>query len=129
MKDLKNKIPNSKSWIFLLLICIITCFMSIGFAQINILLGINGTAITVLQDDIFITDVNYLRSVNADLNNSQILDMYQTNLSTSIALSKTDPNSSITYAIEIYNPTSSDYKFEDAKHPLYLTIEKKLKMP
>ena len=75
MKDSKKKVQKSNSWIFLLLICITTCFMGIGFASINIQLGITGEALAEAQTELFITDVRYVSDVNADLSN--ILEVMQ----------------------------------------------------
>lgn len=118
MKDSKKKVPKSNSWIFLLLICITTCFMGIGFASINIQLGISGDAIAEAQTELFITDVRYVSDVNADLNNSKILTSYQTLLSSNIALSQTNNNSSITYEVVIYNSTDTDYRFKETTYML-----------
>ena len=118
MKDSKKKVPKSNSWIFLLLICITTCFMGIGFASINIQLGITGEALAEAQTELFITDVRYVSDVNADLNNSKILTSYQTLLSSNIALSQTNNNSSITYEIDIYNSTDTDYRFKETTYML-----------
>lgn len=118
MKDSKKKVQKSNSWIFLLLICILTCFMGIGFASINIQLGITGEALAEAQTELFITDVNYVSDVNADLNNSKILTSYQTLLSSNIALSQTNNNSNITYEVVIYNSTNKDYKFKETTYML-----------
>ena len=118
MKDSKKKVPKSNSWIFLLLICITTCFMGIGFANINIQLGISGDVLAEAQTELFITDVRYVSDVNADLNNSKILTSYQTLLSSNIALSQTNNNSSITYEVVIYNSTDTDYRFKETTYML-----------
>ena len=47
--------------------------MGIAFAQINKDLNINGTVAAESQDGIFITEVNYISDVNADVNASKIL--------------------------------------------------------
>lgn len=118
MKDSKKKVQKSNSWIFLLLICLATCFMGVGFAKIDILLGITGNVEAESQDNIFITEVNYVSDIGADLNNSKILNSYQTILNSSIVLSKMDGNSSITYEIKVYNSTDSDYKFDKTDYML-----------
>ena len=118
MKDSKKKVQKSNSWIFLLLICITTCFMGIGFASINIQLGISGEVLAEAQTELFITDVRYVSDVNADLNNSKILTSYQTLLSSNIALSQTNNNSSITYEVVIYNSTDTDYRFKETTYML-----------
>ena len=111
MSDSKKNRAKSNSWIFLLLICITTCFMGIAFAQTNKELDISGSVAAESQEGIFITEVNYLSNVNADINVSKILNTYQTILNSSIVLSETDGNSNITYEIEIYNSNDVDYKF------------------
>ena len=118
MKGSKKKTSKSNSWIFLLLICVSICFMGIGFAKIDILLEIAGNITAEPQDNIFITEVNYVSNVGADLNNSKILNTYQTILNSDIILSITDYNSKITYEIKIYNSTDSDYKFDEATYML-----------
>lgn len=118
MKDSNEKVQKSNSWIFLLLICISTCFMGIAFANINIQLGITGEALAEVQTELFITDVRYVSDVNADLNNSKILTSYQTLLSSNIALSQTNNNSSITYEVVIYNSTDTDYRFKETTYML-----------
>ena len=118
MKDSKEKVQKSNSWIFLLLICISTCFMGIAFANINIQLGISGEVLAEAQTELFITDVRYVSDVNADLNNSKILISYQTLLSSNIALSQTNNNSSITYEVVIYNSTDTDYRFKETTYML-----------
>ena len=42
MKECNKNVQKANSWLFLLLICLTTCFMGIGFASINIQLGITG---------------------------------------------------------------------------------------
>ena len=110
MKDCKKKVQKSNSWIFLFLICLATCFMGIGYARIDIILEIAGNLAAEPQDNIFITEVNYVSNVGADLDNSEILDTYQTNLTSEIVLSTTDANSKITYEIKIYNIVESPPK-------------------
>ncbi|MBR3613563.1 MAG: BspA family leucine-rich repeat surface protein [Clostridia bacterium] len=118
MKDSKEKAAKSNSWIFLLLICLATCFMGIGFARIDILLDITGNVAAEAQDGLFITEVNYVSNTGADLNNSKILNTYQTMLNTDITLSATDPNSKITYEVKIYNSTDKDYEFDEVYYML-----------
>ena len=116
MKDNKRNKAKSNSWIFLLLICVTTCFMGIAFAQINKDLNINGTVAAESQDGIFITEVNYISDVNADVNASKILNTHQTILNSNIVLSPIDANSNITYEIEVYNSNDVDYKFKETTY-------------
>ena len=118
MKECNKNVQKANSWLFLLLICLTTCLMGIGFASINIQLGITGEALAEAQTELFITDVRYVSNVNADLNNSKILTSYQTLLSSNIALSQTNNNSSITYEIDIYNSTDTDYRFKETTYML-----------
>ena len=112
-KKTKQSIRN-KSLLFLL--CISTLFMSIGYATMNLItLDITGVAQANKQEGIFITDYKYVSSVNADLEKSKILNIYQTNLNSTIALSK-QSDSSITYQITMYNNTKKDYIFERIKY-------------
>lgn len=120
MKDIKKKKQRSISWLFLLLICLSTGFMGIGFAQINTTLNISGNIATLPQENLFITEVNYVSDIGADLNNSNILNTYQTILDSNVALSQNQANSKITYEIKIYNSTDSDYVF---KEPVYMLGE------
>lgn len=118
MKDIKKKKQRSISWLFLLLICLSTGFMGIGYAQINTALKITGTSTGVAQENIFITEVNYIGDVNADLINSKILSTYQTMLNSNVVLSSTNPNSTITYEVIVYNSTETDYQFSNTSYML-----------
>lgn len=118
MKDIKKKKQRSISWLFLLLICLSTGFMGIGYAQINTALKITGTSTGVAQENIFITEVNYIGDVNADLINSKILSTYQTMLNSNVVLSSTNPNSTITYEVVVYNSTETDYQFSNTSYML-----------
>lgn len=117
MKSKKEKKHNTNSWIFLLLICIATCFMSMGYAAIDSIKSeISGTLLAQAQDGIFITDAIYSSDVNAELANSEIKQFYQTMLESTVTLSDTDINSSITYTITIYNSSAQDYYFAETKY-------------
>ena len=101
---------------FLLLILISTLFMSIGYASINsVSLDIKGIAQADNQEGIFITDYKYVSDVNADITNSKIENIYQSTMKSNVVLSNTDPNSSITYEITIYNSTETTYYFNQVK--------------
>lgn len=118
MKDANKKVQNLNSWLFLFFICLSTGLMGIGFAQINTSLEITGNVTAESQDDVFITDVNYVSNVGADLSNSKIQSTYQTILNSDIVLSSTNGNSSITYEIVIYNSNDLDYKFVKTEYML-----------
>ena len=98
---------------FSILFCIATLFMGVGYASINsISLNISGELFAEVQDGVFITEVNYSSNVNANLENSKIINAYQTSLNSSIELSELDSNSSITYEIVIYNNSDKNYLFQ-----------------
>ena len=94
-----------------------TILMGVGYASINsIIIGFEGEAIAKEVDGIFITDANYLSDVGADLTTSKILNAYQTNLSSVVALSRTNGNSSITYQITVYNSTDLPYVYKGTEY-------------
>lgn len=110
--NLQNNITKSR--IILLLFCLATLFMGIGYASINsVTFNIEGTAIAKAQDGIFITDVNYVSNNNANVDESKINKYYQTMLNSTITLSDTDKASSITYEVLIYNNSDSSYYFNE----------------
>lgn len=114
-----NKIKTVINLFFSVFLIVATLFMCIGYASINsISLEMDGELVAQAQDGIFITEANYSGNVSADLSSSQVISAYQTNLNSRVVLSETDPNSSITYEIIIYNSTGSDYSFVSADYVL-----------
>ena len=112
MERKKLKKINIQRKILLFLISISTLFMSIGYASINsISLNINGIAQANSQNEVFITDVVYKENINSDKNNSEIINIHQSTLTSKIQLSETEVDSSITYTITVYNSTEKDYIF------------------
>lgn len=109
------KIKNKKVTInFLLMMAIIfsTCFLAIGYAAINpITLDIDGTAVASAQEGVFIANAVYDSNIDGEQQYSKINNYIQTTLNSSISLSNSNPNSSITYAITIYNNTNLNYFF------------------
>lgn len=113
--NLQNKITKSR--IILLLFCLATAFIGIGYASINsVTLDLKGTAIAQAQEGIFITEVNYISSIGTTEDKSQINKYYQTSLNSTITLSETDVSSSITYEIVIYNNSNKEYSFNTVKY-------------
>ena len=111
-----NKFKNVINLFFLI---IATLFMCVGYAAINsISLDLTGDLIAQVQEGIFITEANYSSNVLANMTESRIVSAYQTNLNSHIVLSDTDPNSSITYQVTIYNSTDLDYSFVNADYVL-----------
>lgn len=117
-KNLKTIFSSAKK-IFPLIILMVTILMGVGYASINsIIIGFNGEAVAKEIDGVYITEVDYLSDVNADLTTSKILNAYQTNLTSIVALSKTNGNSSITYQITIYNSTDLPYSYKGTEYVL-----------
>ena len=98
--------------IILISIIFITCFLGIGYASFNLIeLNIEGTVVAIAQQGIFITDIQYETDTNANIASSKINDYYQAIMNSTVSLSSTDANSSITYNISIYNSTNEEYEF------------------
>lgn len=97
---------------FKILIFIATLSMSIGYASINsVVFNFNGQITAKAQEGIYITEVDYVSDVNANLGESKILNAYQTNLSSNITLSDDDNNSFIKYKVTVYNSTKDIYYY------------------
>ena len=111
---MKNKIYI----FFSILFCIATLFMGVGYSAINsISLNVSGEILAQVQDDIFITEVNYNDelSSNVIVSDSKINSSYQTNLDSSIVLTS-DNDSQITYDVTIYNSNDIDYYFDGVEY-------------
>ena len=107
----KLKKINIQRKILLFLIGVSTLFMSIGYASINsIILNVNGDIVANIYDGVLITDVTYKENVNANQQDSKIINYYETMLESSIVLT-TDPNSTITYTVTIYNNSNQKQIF------------------
>ena len=109
------KVKNSKLTLnYILILCIVfsTMFLSIGYSQITSSnLNIMGTASTSMQQGMFISHVEYVSNVNADLANSKIIDYTGTMLHSDVYLSSADSGSSITYRVTIFNNSDAIKKF------------------
>ncbi len=100
-----------------ILLFLATLFMGMGYAAYtSVSLEVLGTAVAKAQDGVFITDIQHSNNVNAIIGNCKINDYYQTMLNSSIALSTSDPNSSITYSVTVYNSTDDIYYFRGITH-------------
>lgn len=107
----------SKQFFYLVLMIIAVLFMGIGYAAINsIVFEIGGQVSAKAPEGVFITDVNYSTDYQADLTNSKIKNIYQTNFSSSIALSPTIAYSYITYDVTIHNSTDKAYSFVETSY-------------
>ena len=105
---------TSKKNMFLL---ILTMIMGIGYASINSVTGdIDGTAIANAQDGVFITNVEYVSNINANTSNSRINNYIGTMMNSTIQLSDTDVNSSITYKVTVYNKSEEEAVFTKIRY-------------
>ena len=102
-------IKNNK--LFLGLLCFMTLFMGICYATLDSnILNIVGKTEKKELDQVVITNVEFYDIANssADVSNSAIVNYTSTIISSDIILSETDPNSSITMKVTVYN--NSDVK-------------------
>lgn len=113
-KDKKNLLINKKISI---LIVVATLFMGIGYAVVNsIIMDIEGTTIVKKQNGVYITSVEYVSDVSANVEKSSIINAYQTMLNSSITLSDSISSSSLTYSITIYNSSDVTYYFDQVEY-------------
>lgn len=111
-KSEKEKIFQNK--LFSVFIVCITLFMDVGYAAVNsITLDITGSADAKSLGGVYIIDATYYENVNASIRTSKINNFYQTMLDSTVSLAFTSTNSSITYAITVYNSTRDNYYFDD----------------
>ena len=107
---------KSKKILNVVLGCLIifsTLFLGIGYAALsNKILSVDGSVSAEVTDGMFISDVQYVSNVGADLTNSQIIDYTGTMLHSNIALSSTNGSSSITYQVSIFNNSDSLKQFK-----------------
>ncbi len=108
-----KKVKISKNILLMLSLLIATIIMGIGYASIESITGeIEGKAIADAQSGVFITDVEYVSDVDANIANCEINNFLGTMLNTTIELSKTNPNSKIKYKVKVYNNSSEMVPFE-----------------
>ena len=101
-----------KRRLLLVLIIIGTMFIGIGYASINSITGeITGTVLAEVQSGVFITDVEYVSDVEADMNISRVENFIGTTLNNTVGLSETNPNSQITYKVTVYNNSEEEAVF------------------
>lgn len=113
MVDKNKTIYFSVKKLFPLIILVTTIFMSVGYAAVNsVIMNFKGEGVAKLYSGIYITDVNYSSSVDANLNNTKMISAENNILNSNVELSKTNGNSFYTYTIKIYNSNSSDYYFD-----------------
>ena len=88
--------------------------MGIGYASINSITGeIEGTVIANVQNDVFITNVEYVSDVDANINTSKIEYYIGTMMQSTVELSDTNVASEIKYKVTVYNNSLNNYPFLD----------------
>ena len=103
----------NKNGILLLALVIATIFMGIGYSAINSITGdIKGKATANNQDGVFITDVEYVSDIDANLNNSKIENFLGTMMKSTVELSESNTKSEIKYKVTIYNNAIEAAVFE-----------------
>lgn len=104
-------LKRNKIYIYLFLLVCATIFLGIGYAQISgIDLSVSGDASLEGQTGIFINNVSYSNSNNANEELSKINTYYGTTLNTEIVLNN-NITSSITYEVTIYNASDKTQKY------------------
>ncbi len=98
------KLVKNKNMLLLFILFVTILLMSVGYASINSVTGdIEGTAIADAQEGVFITNIAYVSDVNASASNSKVNKFLGTVMDSTMQLSDTDVNSSITYKVTVYN--------------------------
>lgn len=103
-----------------LFILTISIFMCIGYASVNsIITKIDGQASAKMQDEIFITNIEYL---NQSSNEYVIKSMVnKDSLNSSISLDQNNKDSKISIKLSFYNSTNDNYKFIGATYDQQLS--------
>ena len=107
----------SKNMFLLIVILIAVMIMGVGYVSIEGITGeIEGKVTANAQEGIFITDVENVSNLEANMENSKIKNFVKTTLQSTIELSSTNPLSSITYKITIYNSSKEIGRFTEVKY-------------
>lgn len=107
------KLVKNKNMLLLFVLFAMIILMSIGYASINSVTGdIEGTALADAQEGVFITNIEYISDVNASVSNSRVNKFLGTVMDSTMKLSDTDVNSSITYKVTVYNKGTEEAIFQ-----------------
>ena len=107
-----RKLKISKNMLLLIAILIATMIMGVGYASIEGITGeIEGKVVADAQEGVFITDVEYVSDIDANINNCQIDNFLGTMLNSTINLSKVNPTSEIKYKVTVYNSSTETVPF------------------
>ena len=108
------KFARRKNMTLLFLLFMSIILMGIGYASIQSVTGeITGKVSSKMQDGVFITNVEYVSDVDANLNNSKIEKITGLMMQSTVELSKTNLNSQITYKVTVYNSSTEEVPFTD----------------
>ena len=111
---MKKRKINIKKYLPVFILFSILAF-SIGYAAINsINMNISGNVQAKSVKEIQITNIEVVSMKAVSVENCNVTAMANSSINSTITLSSTDPSSSITYRVTIYNPTSIDYVFKRA---------------
>ena len=107
------KLVKNKNMLLLFILFVTILLMSVGYASINSVTGdIEGTAIADAQEGVFITNIEYVSDVNSVTSNSRVNNYIGTVMNSTIQLSSSDANSSITYKVTVYNKHTEEAVFQ-----------------
>ena len=108
MKQKKIRFP-----LYSFLIVFFTLIMGVGYASVNgVSLDIEGTSVAIEQKNIFITDAHLVDSIGVDMTLSKVETAYQTMFHSNVVLSSSNPDSSVTFEITVYNSSNEEYFFK-----------------
>ena len=103
---------------FVAILCVVFsfmfCFLSFGYATLSRALRVNGEITVVAQDGIFITSAVTVGNMGADMGTSNVNRFFDTTLDSTVALSKTNGNSTLTYRVTFYNNSGKSAAFQKA---------------
>ena len=117
MENESIKCINMKIHFLLLgLMIVATLFMGIGYAAVNQVLEVDGSAVALVSNTIEITNVTLYSSNNANTTNSSINSYFNTNLNSTIELNNASA-SSITYEVTVYNNLGTNQAFKNTTPP------------
>ena len=111
------KLLERKNMLLLFVLLGAILIMSVGYASINSVTGdIEGTALADAQEGVFITNIEYVSDVNASASNSRVNKFLGTVMDSTMQLSDSDANSSITYKVTVYNKGIEEAIFQKIRY-------------
>lgn len=126
MKNVRiRRVFTSSNRLLSILILIATIFMGVGYASINsIVMNIDGQVVAKEQEEIFITQVNYVERDNSLSSEDFSVSFADgTILNSSIILEPNDITSEVSLKVSFYNSTEYDYIFKDVVYAEELSDE------